>query len=90
MGHVYRSIDVKNGFSSPPQGIVSCWDIFSLSPQKHPQNPMLGHRAIVNGKACEYTWMTCQEAYNIVIKIGSAIRSCGLGPGGHCGIYGAN
>lgn len=90
MGHVYRSIDAKNGFPSPPQGIESCWDIFSLAVQKHPQNPMLGRREIVNGQAGEYTWMTYQEAYNIVIKVGSAIRSCGLGPGGRCGIYGAN
>jgi len=90
MGHVYRSIDAKNGFPSPPQGIESCWDIFSLAVQKHPENPMLGRREIVNGQAGEYTWMTYQEVYNIVIKVGSAIRSCGLGPGGRCGIYGAN
>ena len=28
----------------------------------------------------KYTWMTYQEVYNVVLKIGSAIRSCGLGP----------
>ena len=28
----------------------------------------------------KYTWMTYYEVYNVVLKIGSVIRSRGLGP----------
>ncbi|KAH9309699.1 hypothetical protein KI387_037610, partial [Taxus chinensis] len=90
MGPVYRTIHAKDGFPEPPPGVESCWDIFSLAVQKHPQNPMLGQREIINGKAGKYTWLTYQEVRNMVLKIGSAIRSCGLEQGDRCGIYGAN
>uniref|UniRef100_A0A0C9RQP3 Long-chain-fatty-acid--CoA ligase n=1 Tax=Wollemia nobilis TaxID=56998 RepID=A0A0C9RQP3_9CONI len=90
VGPVYRSAFAKDGFPEPQPGVESCWDIFRLAVQKHPKNPMLGRREIINGKAGKYTWLTYQEVYDMVIKIGSAIRSCGLEEGGRCGIYGAN
>eukprot|EP01018_Ginkgo_biloba_P032203 Gb_18621 [translate_table: standard] len=90
VGPVYRNILAKDGFTPLPQGIESCWDMFSQSVQKHPHNQMLGSREIVNGKAGKYAWMTYQEAYDKSIQIGSAIRSCNVGLGGRCGIYGVN
>lgn len=87
---VYRSAYCKDGFPAPPAGIESCWDIFTHAVQKHPHNPMLGQREIINGKAGGYKWLTYQEVYNMVLKIGSALRSCGVEQGGRCGIYGVN
>ncbi|KAK1324112.1 Long chain acyl-CoA synthetase 2 [Acorus calamus] len=37
-----------------------------------------------------YVWQTYEEAHDKAIRIGSAIRSCGVNPGDHCGIYGSN
>ncbi|KAJ6830067.1 long chain acyl-CoA synthetase 4-like [Iris pallida] len=51
---------------------------------------MLGRREIVNGKPGKYIWQTYKEVYDTVIKVGASIRSCGVGHGGRCGIYGAN
>ncbi|KAL0408039.1 UNVERIFIED_CONTAM: Long chain acyl-CoA synthetase 4 [Sesamum radiatum] len=51
---------------------------------------MLGRREMVNGKPGKYSWMTYKEVYDIVLKVGNSIRSCGIEEGGHCGIYGAN
>lgn len=90
VGPVYRNILAKDGFAPLPQGIESCWDIFSQSAQKYPHNRMLGRRDIENGKAGKYVWLTYQEAYERSIEIGSAIRSSDVGPGGRCGIYGIN
>lgn len=89
-GPVYRSIFAKDGFPPPVEGMDSCWDIFRMSVEKYPENPMLGHREIVNGKAGKYVWLTYQEVYDIVLKVGNSIRSCGIAEGGRCGIYGAN
>ncbi|KAL6979463.1 Long chain acyl-CoA synthetase 4, partial [Sarracenia purpurea var. burkii] len=50
VGPVYRSVLAKNGFPPPIEGMDSCWDIFRMSVEKNPDNPMLGHREIVNGK----------------------------------------
>ncbi|XP_022721389.1 long chain acyl-CoA synthetase 4-like isoform X2 [Durio zibethinus] len=61
-----------------------------MSVEKYPNNPMLGRRQIVNGKAGKYVWQTYKEVYDIVIKVGNSIRSCGVEEGGKCGIYGAN
>ncbi|KAI3468613.1 hypothetical protein Pfo_025276 [Paulownia fortunei] len=90
IGPVYRSIFAKDGFPAPTPGLDSCWDIFRLSVEKYPNNRMLGRREIVNGKPGKYLWMTYKEVYDIVLKVGNSIRSCGIEEGGRCGIYGAN
>ncbi|KAJ4849497.1 Long chain acyl-CoA synthetase 4 [Turnera subulata] len=90
VGPVYRSVFAKDGFPPPVPGMESCWDIFRMSVEKYPNSRMLGRREIVNGKAGKYVWQTYKQVYDLVIKIGNSIRSCGLEPGGKCGIYGAN
>ncbi|GMJ15056.1 long-chain acyl-CoA synthetase 4 [Hibiscus trionum] len=90
VGPVYRSRFAENGFPAPITGMDSCWDIFRMSVEKYPDNPMLGRRQIVDGKAGKYVWQTYKEVYDIVIKVGNSIRSCGVEEGGKCGIYGAN
>ncbi|KAL1806035.1 hypothetical protein DCAR_0831783 [Daucus carota subsp. sativus] len=87
MGPVYRS---TFGVEPPIPGMESCWDIFRMSAEKYPNNPMLGHREFVNGTHGDYVWLTYKQVYDMVIKVGNAIRSCGVEPGGRCGIYGAN
>ncbi|CAK7335715.1 unnamed protein product [Dovyalis caffra] len=89
-GPVYRSLFAKDGFPPPVPGLESCWDVFRMTVEKYPNNPMLGHREIVNGKAAEYVWQTYKQVYDVVIKVGNSIRSCGVEPGSKCGIYGAN
>ncbi|XP_021894818.1 long chain acyl-CoA synthetase 4-like [Carica papaya] len=90
IGPVYRSIFAKDGFPAPIPGLESCWDVFRMSVEKYPNNRMLGRREIVNGKAGKYVWQTYKEVYDLVIKLGNSIRSCGIEEGGKCGIYGAN
>ncbi|KAL0794079.1 hypothetical protein Bca101_065456 [Brassica carinata] len=90
VGSVYRSIYAKDGFPEPADDLLSCWDIFRLSAEKSPDNPMLGRREIVDGKAGKYVWQTYKEVYDIVIKLGNTIRTIGVGKGEKCGIYGAN
>ncbi|KAK8692855.1 hypothetical protein V6N13_070460 [Hibiscus sabdariffa] len=90
VGPVYRSRFAENGFPAPVSGMDSCWDIFRISVEKYPDNPMLGRRQIVDGKAGKYVWQTYKEVYDIVIKVGNSIRSCDVEEGGKCGIYGAN
>ncbi|XP_047967640.1 long chain acyl-CoA synthetase 4-like [Salvia hispanica] len=90
IGPVYRSIFAKDGFPPPIPGLDSCWDIFRLSVEKYPDNRMLGRREIVDGKPGKFLWMTYREVYNVVVKVGNSIRSCGIEQGGRCGIYGAN
>ncbi|KAL3619184.1 Long chain acyl-CoA synthetase 4 [Castilleja foliolosa] len=90
IGPVYRNISAKDGFPPPIPGLDSCWDIFRLSVENYPNNRMLGRREIVNGKPGKYLWMTYKEVYDIVLKVGSSIRSSGIEEGGRCGIYGAN
>lgn len=89
-GPVYRSLFAKDGFPAPIEGLDSCWDVFRLSVEKYPNSPMLGRREIVDGKAGKYNWLTYKEVYDLVIKVGNSIRSCGYGEGVKCGIYGAN
>ncbi|KAJ6933745.1 long chain acyl-CoA synthetase 4-like [Populus alba x Populus x berolinensis] len=89
-GPVYRSLFAKDGFPPPVPGLESCWDVFRMSVEKYPNNPMLGRREIVNGKAGKYVWQTYKQVYDVVIKVGNSIRSCGVEPGAKCGIYGAN
>ncbi|XP_055819588.1 long chain acyl-CoA synthetase 4-like [Solanum dulcamara] len=90
IGPVYRSVFAKDGFPSPIEGLDSCWDIFRLSVEKYPNNRMLGHRMIVDGKPGKYVWKTYKEVYDIAIKVGNSIRNCGVEKGGKCGIFGAN
>ncbi|OMO79742.1 AMP-dependent synthetase/ligase [Corchorus capsularis] len=90
IGPVYRSSFAKDGFPAPIPGLESCWDIFRMAVEKYPNNHMLGRREIVNGKAGKYVWQTYKEVYDIVLKVGNSIRSCGVEEGGKCGIYGAN
>uniref|UniRef100_A0A6N2JZ37 Long-chain-fatty-acid--CoA ligase n=1 Tax=Salix viminalis TaxID=40686 RepID=A0A6N2JZ37_SALVM len=89
-GPVYRSLFAKDGFPPPVPGLESCWDVFRMSVEKYPNNPMLGRREIVNGKAGKYVWQTYKQVYDVVIKVGNSIRSCGVEPGAKCGIYGSN
>ncbi|KAL5167997.1 Long chain acyl-CoA synthetase 4 [Glycine soja] len=89
-GPVYRSLFAKDGFPAPIQGLDCCWDVFRLSVEKYPSNPMLGRREIVDGKPGKYKWLTYKEVYDQVMKVGNSIRSCGYGKGVKCGIYGAN
>ncbi|KAE9606536.1 putative CDP-diacylglycerol--inositol 3-phosphatidyltransferase, Long-chain-fatty-acid--CoA ligase [Lupinus albus] len=90
MGPVYRSLFAKDGFPPPIQGLDSCWDVFRLSVEKYPTNPMLGRREIVDGKPGKYIWQSYKEVYDLVVKVGNSIRSCGYEQGVKCGIYGAN
>lgn len=89
-GPVYRSVFAKDGFPPPIPGLESCWDIFRMAVEKYPNNRMLGRREIVNGEPGKYVWQSYKEVYDIVIKVGNAMRSCGVEKGGRCGIYGAN
>ncbi|KAE8657278.1 Long chain acyl-CoA synthetase 4 [Hibiscus syriacus] len=90
IGPIYRSCFAENGFPAPIPGMESCWDIFQMSVDKYPDNPMVGRRQNLNGKAGEYEWQTYKEVYDTVMKLGNSIRSCGVEKGGKCGIYGAN
>ncbi|KAL1826437.1 hypothetical protein ACET3Z_004849 [Daucus carota] len=75
MGPVYRS---TFGVEPHIPGMESCWDIFRMSVEKYPDNPMLGHREIVDGKHGDYVWLTYKQVYDMVMKVGNAIRSCGV------------
>ncbi|KAK9667418.1 hypothetical protein RND81_14G254800 [Saponaria officinalis] len=89
-GAVYRCIYAKDGLTGVPLDLHSPWDLFSKSVDKFPSNPMLGRRQIVDGKAGPYEWLTYKEVFESAARIGSAISSCGVTPGGRCGIYGVN
>ncbi|KAG2677053.1 hypothetical protein I3843_12G082900 [Carya illinoinensis] len=90
MGTVYRSVFAKDGFPPPIEGMHSCWDVFRMTVERCPDNPMLGRREILDGKPSKYVWQTYKEVYDLVIKVGNAMRSCGFGEGAKCGIYGVN
>ncbi|XP_072974428.1 probable CoA ligase CCL6 [Typha angustifolia] len=89
-GPVYRSIYAKDGLMELPSGIDSPWEFFSGSVKRYPQEKMLGHRQVIDGKAGPYVWRTYEEVYDIATKIGSAIRKHGVKTGDRCGIYGYN
>ncbi|KAL5562569.1 hypothetical protein UlMin_032316 [Ulmus minor] len=90
-GPVYRSIYAKDGLLELPEEFETPWDFFSGSVKRNPNQPMLGRRNVTDSKlAGPYVWLTYQEVYDAVIKMGSAIRSCGINPGDRCGIYGSN
>ncbi|OIV94002.1 hypothetical protein TanjilG_07550 [Lupinus angustifolius] len=90
MGPVYRSIFASDALPPPVEGLDSCWDIFRIAVEKYPTNGMLGIRENVDGNPGKYKWQTYKEAYDLVLKLGTSIRSCGYGEGVKCGIYGAN
>ncbi|KAE9459597.1 hypothetical protein C3L33_08483, partial [Rhododendron williamsianum] len=54
---------------------VTC---YRMSVEKYPDNRMLGRREVVNGKPGKYVWLTYKEVYDLVIKVGNSIRSCGV------------
>nr|CAB3469820.1 unnamed protein product [Digitaria exilis] len=89
-GPAYRNARATDGLLQPPPGLHSCWDIFRTAVEKYPNNPMLGRRRVVDGKAGEYTWLTYQEVYDVVIKLAASISKSGIKQGECCGIYGAN
>lgn len=89
-GPVYRCIYAKDGLLELPDGMLSPWQFFSDSVERNPKNHMLGRRQISESEVDPYIWITYQEAYDTVLKLGSAIRSRGVLPGDKCGIYGSN
>ncbi|KAL6839678.1 hypothetical protein ACP4OV_030617 [Aristida adscensionis] len=89
-GPAYRNALARDGHLQPPPGIDSCWDIFRSSVDKYPNNPMLGRRKVVDGKAGEYDWMTYKEVHSVVLKLAASINKSGIKQGECCGIYGAN
>ena len=44
-----------------------------------PVPPWIHWRLRLLRKAGNYTWLTYKEVYDTVIKVGAAIRSCGVG-----------
>ncbi|XP_074381140.1 long chain acyl-CoA synthetase 5-like isoform X2 [Apium graveolens] len=54
--------------------------------EKNLNNRMLGHQEIHGS----YVWLTYKQMYNIVMKVGNAIRNYGVQERGKYGIYGAN
>lgn len=90
VGPAYRSVFAKDGFPPPVPGMENCWDIFRMSVERNPENRMLGRREIVDGKAGKYAWLTYKQVYDIVLKVGTSLRSRGVSKEGRCGIYGAN
>ncbi|TMW97583.1 hypothetical protein EJD97_005283, partial [Solanum chilense] len=69
VGPVYRSKFAKDGFPPPIEGLNSCWDIFRLSVEKYPNNRMLGHRKIVDGKACNAHGLYCVPLYDTLAVV---------------------
>ncbi|XP_035543576.1 long chain acyl-CoA synthetase 4-like [Juglans regia] len=64
--------------------------ISNMTVERCPDNPMPGRREILDGKPGKYVWQTYEEVYELVIKVGNAMQSCGFGEGEKCGIYGVN
>ncbi|PIN13790.1 Long-chain acyl-CoA synthetases (AMP-forming) [Handroanthus impetiginosus] len=88
MGPIHRSPYAEAEASDPR--MVSPFDVFSAAAEKFPNKRMLGRRETVNGEPGEYKWKTFEELFNTVLKVGNAIRGCGIKEEGRCGIYGAN
>ncbi|MFS7925019.1 putative long-chain-fatty-acid--CoA ligase [Helianthus anomalus] len=91
VGPVYRNVLAKDGFRPLSNDVHSCWDVFCSSVEKYPNNPMLGQRQIIDGKAGEYVWLTYKQVYDTVLKLGDSICTRGgINKGARCGIYGTN
>ncbi|XP_057843985.1 long chain acyl-CoA synthetase 5 isoform X4 [Cryptomeria japonica] len=65
--YFHNNVNRRIGFHDGPHAM-----------QKHPHNPMQKRCETINGKAGQYKWLTYQEVYNMVLKIGSGLRSCGI------------
>ncbi|GKV23762.1 hypothetical protein SLEP1_g33458 [Rubroshorea leprosula] len=89
-GPVYRCIYAKDGLLELPDGMHSPWEFFSGTVKRIPNNQMLGRRITDSKQAGPYVWLTYQEVYDAALRMGSAMRSCGVNPGDRCGIYGSN
>ncbi|KAI4295581.1 hypothetical protein L6164_035613 [Bauhinia variegata] len=89
-GPVYRCIYAKDGLLEVPPSLESPWEFFSDSVKRNPSNPMLGRRQKTDSKVGSYVWLTYQEAYDIAIRMASAMKSRVVNPGDRCGIYGSN
>ncbi|XP_052179737.1 probable CoA ligase CCL6 [Diospyros lotus] len=89
-GPVYRSIYAKDGLLELPAELHSPWEFLRDSAKRIPKNRVLGRRQIIDSEAGPYVWLTYEELYDAALRIGSAIRSCGVNPGDRCGIYGSN
>ncbi|KAG1335198.1 putative Long chain acyl-CoA synthetase 4 [Cocos nucifera] len=91
VGPAYWSVLANAGFPPPIAGLESCWDVFRFVSSNLFFYQYLHHYHSMNdGKPGEYVLLTYEEVYDIVLKVGASIRSCGVEPGGRCGIYGAN
>ncbi|KAI3693448.1 hypothetical protein L6452_33283 [Arctium lappa] len=90
VGPVYRNVLAQHGFRPLPNTLHTCWDVFRLSVEKYPNNPMLGEREIIDGKVGKYVWLTYKEVYDTVLKVGDSICTRGIQKGARCGIYGVN
>ncbi|KAJ1382953.1 AMP-dependent synthetase/ligase [Sesbania bispinosa] len=80
----------KDGLLELPYHLQSPWDFFRDSTTRCPNNTILGRRQKIDSKVGPYELLTYQEAYEAAIRMGSAMRSCGVNPGNRCGIYGTN
>ncbi|KAK6137094.1 hypothetical protein DH2020_029165 [Rehmannia glutinosa] len=78
IGPVYRNVIAKDGFRPLPQGLDNCWDSFCQSVKLYPNNRMLGEREMAEGKAGRYMWLTYRQVHDIVLRVGTSIRSCGV------------
>ncbi|XP_030525095.1 probable CoA ligase CCL6 [Rhodamnia argentea] len=90
VGPVYRGIYSQDGLVELEPGMESPWQFFSDTAKRNPDCRMLGRRQVVDSKVGPYAWLTYREVYDSVVRVGSAIRSCGINPGDRCGIYGSN
>ncbi|XP_040993603.1 long chain acyl-CoA synthetase 4 [Juglans microcarpa x Juglans regia] len=50
-----------------------------MTVERCPDNPMLSCHEILDGKPGKYVWQTYKEVYELVIKVGNAMRSFGFG-----------
>ncbi|KAM7251098.1 hypothetical protein ACFE04_022981 [Oxalis oulophora] len=89
-GPAYRCIYAKDGLLDLPKGLESPCQFLSDSVKKNPSSKMLGRRNFSESKAGPYAWQSYQEVYDAAMRLGSALRTRGVTPGGRCGIYGSN
>lgn len=90
-GPVYRCIYAKDGLLELQEGMHSPWEFFRDSVKRFPDSRMLGRRHNTTTKhSGPYVWLTYKQVYDSALKMGSAMRTQGVNPGGRCGIYGSN
>ncbi|KAF2556607.1 hypothetical protein F2Q68_00015748 [Brassica cretica] len=58
----------------------SAGPVYREAVKQYPNEQMLGRRVTVDSKVGPYTWITYREAHDAALRIGSAIRSRGVGP----------